>query len=343
MILKNCKKDKNYKISIYKYNQSITGDITRYWIEKFNLDNVSEIDDIEKLNLRNLKNLKEVSFKKELGSRRDIGYDGTNDLENIDIISGGTIQSGGSIKVIQNTRFVVKISECELFTAGDSLEINKIPDIFFKKKNLMIMKNLNDNKCLLYCYIRKYLNPITINSSRISKKDIQISKELIDEFNINSENISIIDEEIKKNFDNLSEKEKYVQIVMDINRYTILIVIKKDWILELDMNLMNLFGFEKNIFEEGYYRSTKIPNLDKTKFLKIHCNLVDNKEDNNFLTNIFIKNDIADQVIYENNNIYKRKKILDTCFNYIEVCIKNDRNEDINLKDLFQISLYMSE
>ena len=46
------------------------------------------------------------------------------------------------------------------------------------------MKNLTDNKCLLYSYIRKYLNPTTINPSRISKKDIQISKELIDEFNI---------------------------------------------------------------------------------------------------------------------------------------------------------------
>ena len=53
------------------------------------------------------------------------------------------------------------------------------------------MKNLNDNKCLLYCYIRKRLNPITVNPSRISKKDIEISKELIDEFNIDFENVSI--------------------------------------------------------------------------------------------------------------------------------------------------------
>ena len=46
------------------------------------------------------------------------------------------------------------------------------------------MKNLNDNKCLLYSYIRKNLNPITVNPSRISKKDIGLSKELIDEFNV---------------------------------------------------------------------------------------------------------------------------------------------------------------
>ena len=55
----------------------------------------------------------------------------------------------------------------------------------------------------------------------------------------------IIDDEIKRNFNNISEKEKYIQIAMDVNRYAILIVIKKDWILELDKNFIALFGFEK--------------------------------------------------------------------------------------------------
>ena len=150
----------------------------------------------------------------------------------------------------------------------------------------------------------------------------------------------IINDEIKENFN--TENEKYVQIVIDVNRYAILIVIKENWVLELDKNFMDLFGFEKNIFKEGYHRSTKVPNLDKTKFLKIYCNLVDNKEDNEFLTNIFIKNNISDQIIYENDNIYKRKRILDTSFNYIEVCIKNEKNQDIIMKDFFQISLYIS-
>ena len=72
-----------------------------------------------------------------------------------------------------------------------SKEIDKIPVLFFKKRKLVIMKNLIDNKCLLYTYIRKRLNPITVNPSRISKKDIEISKELIDEFNVDFENVSI--------------------------------------------------------------------------------------------------------------------------------------------------------
>ena len=150
----------------------------------------------------------------------------------------------------------------------------------------------------------------------------------------------IINDEIKNNFN--TENEKYIQIVIDVNRYAILIVIKENWVLELDKNFMNLFGFEKNIFEEGYHRSTLVPNLDKTKLLKIYCNLVDNKEDSEFLTNIFIKNNIGEQIIYENDNIYKRKRILDTSFNYIEVCVKNQKNENIVMIDLFQISFYIS-
>ena len=46
----------------------------------------------------------------------------------------------------------------------------------------------------------------------------------------------IINDEIKNNFNNISENEKYVQIVIDVNRYAILIVIKENWVLELDKN-----------------------------------------------------------------------------------------------------------
>ena len=60
----------------------------------------------------------------------------------------------------------------------------------------------------------------------------------------------IIENEIKHNFNNISEKEKYIEIVMDIDRYAILIVIKKDWVLELDKNFINLFGFKKIFFKK---------------------------------------------------------------------------------------------
>ena len=193
-ILKNREKDKNYKINLYKYNQSLKGDLTNFWIEKFNIDDMNEIDNIDKLNLKNFKHLKCFNFDGDyLDTRPQELYDGTvNDLENINIISEDDIEYDATqMKIIQNTRLLIKLSESNLFSAGNLSEFNKIPEIFFNKKNLVIIKNLNDNKCFLWCYIRKFLNPIEKNISRINKKDIEISKELIDEHNIDFEDVSL--------------------------------------------------------------------------------------------------------------------------------------------------------
>ena len=53
----------------------------------------------------------------------------------------------------------------------------------------------------------------------------------------------IINDEIKNNF--YTENEKYVQIVIDVNRYAILIVIKENWTLELDKILWICLDLKK--------------------------------------------------------------------------------------------------
>ena len=191
MILKNCKKDKNYKISIYKYNQKVKDDLTNFWIEKYNIDHIDEIDNIDKLKMKNFKNLKTIDFDDTIGFARE-GYDG-DDPENVAIMSSnGDIEYDSSqVRIIQNTRLVVKLSEYELFSAGSTKEIDKIPELFFKKRNILIIKNLYDNKCLLYCFIRHFLNNVKKNSSRINKKDIEICKELINEHDYEFEDVSL--------------------------------------------------------------------------------------------------------------------------------------------------------
>ena len=110
--------------------------------------------------MKNFKNLRCFNFDDMWGFDKE-GYDGSVDLENINIISEGDIEYDASqMKIIQNTRLLIKMSECQLFSAGGSSEINKIPELFLKKKNLVIIKNPNDNKCLLWCFIKKHLNPI---------------------------------------------------------------------------------------------------------------------------------------------------------------------------------------
>ena len=69
-------------------------------------------------------------------------------------------------------------------------EFNKIPELFLNKKSLLILRN-NDNKCFLYCYIREFLNPITKNRFRITKKDKELANKITNETNLDFENVSI--------------------------------------------------------------------------------------------------------------------------------------------------------
>ena len=111
-----------------------------------------------------------------------------------------------------------------------------------------------------------------------------------------------MDDTIQEKF-NITEKP--IKLSVDVNRYAILIIVEENWELQLDKNFMNLFGFSKYVFNEGYHRSDLIPKVDKVKFLKLYRNLVDDREDNEFLTNVFINGGISEQVTYENDNIYK--------------------------------------
>ena len=206
--------------------------------------------------------------------------------------------------------------------------------------------NSNDHKITNNCLRYNFKNPIRFINQKISLMPIIVynyfenitdkftmsvrhnNKMIILNFKNGSYNISdlnqIINDTIQEKF-NITEQT--ITISVDVNRYAILIIVEEIWELQLDKNFMNLFGFSNYVFNEGYHRSDLIPNVDKVKFLKIYCNLIDNREDNEFLTNIFIKGGISDQVTYENANIYKSKKILNSTFNYIEICIKDQKQK----------------
>ena len=221
--------------------------------------------------------------------------------------------------------------------------------------------NSNDHKVTNNCLRYNFKNPIRFINQKISLMSIIFynyfenvtdkfymsvkhdSKIITIRFQYGSYNISdinqIIDDTIQEKF-NITEKP--IKLSLDVNRYAILMIVEENWELQLDKNFMNLFGFSNNLITEGYNRSDLIPNGDKVKFLKLYCNLVGNRKDNEFITNVFIKGGISDQVTYENNNIYKSKNTLNSSFKYIEICIKNQNNRPVNMKDLFQISVYIS-
>ena len=186
--------------------------------------------------------------------------------------------------------------------------------------------NSNDHKVTNSCLRYNFRNPIRFINQKISIMEMIFynyfenitdkftmsvkhnNKMIILNFKNGSYDISdlnhIIDDTIQDKF-NITEKPIKLS---DVNRYAILIVVEENWKLQLDKYFMNLFRFSNSIIKEGYNRSDLIANVDRTKYLKLYCNLVDNKDDNEFLSNIFIKGDISSQVTYENFNIYKSKK-----------------------------------
>ena len=70
-------------------------------------------------------------------------------------------------------------------------------------------------------------------------------------------------------------------------------------------------------------------------------NIVNNKIEENYLSKIFVQSSIGNLNLYRQDSIYKRKNILNTNFEYIEVTFLNENNEPISFKDFFSISLFI--
>ena len=114
-------------------------------------------------------------------------------------------ESGNSIYYINSSGCHIHISECELLK-GANYNFENIPKIFYKSKVISVIKN-KDQKCFLYCYIRKFLNNVDNHKDRISLKDKEILKKLEEELDFNFDNVKIKD--ISK-IENLLETNIYV-------------------------------------------------------------------------------------------------------------------------------------
>ena len=100
-------------------------------------------------------------------------------------------ESGNSIYYINSVGCEIFITECELLKGANYIFEN-IPKIFYKSKVISIIKN-KDQKCFIYCYIRKFLNNVDKHQDRVSLKDKKIANQLEEELNFNFDNIKIKD------------------------------------------------------------------------------------------------------------------------------------------------------
>ena len=150
------------------------------------------------------------------------------------------------------------------------------------------------------------------------------------------------------NIINLELNEKYnfkedkINIVTDVNRYSILIILEEGFTIVLDENLKKLFGFSNGIINKSYTRSDLTPNVDRVKYLKIFSNIVDNINDSNFLSDIYINSNVGNLITFNDSNIYRKQKVYENTFRFLEINIKDQNNRDIEMKDFFKISVYIS-
>ena len=132
-----------------------------------------------------------------------------------------------------------------------------------------------------------------------------------------------------------------ISIIADINTFKILILIEDEYELHLDDNFARMLGFSDKILKKYLQRSDLVPQVNPINYLKIYCNIIDNKNNPYYLTDVFIKSGINELTIYTEQSIYAKQKIINDTFNYIEFEFLDEKNNKISFTDHFSISVYI--
>ena len=150
----------------------------------------------------------------------------------------------------------------------------------------------------------------------------------------------IIDELIRHEL--LTEDDHHIiSILTDINTFKIIILIEDDYELHLDDNFSRMLGFSNKILKRYLQRSDLVPQINSINYLKIYCNIIDNKNNPYYLSNVFLKSGLAELTVYTESSIFKKQKITNDNFNYIEFEFFDEKNNKIEMTDYFSISVYI--
>ena len=205
-----------------------------------------------------------------------------------------------------------------------------------------IAKFENNKVALMECMFRTYFENIKSNYSMRVKYEgsfynINFIDSQLEIFDINN---ILRDHLIKFNLQTEDETPK-IQIISDVNTYSVLIFIEKGFELHLDNNFQRILGYDYPILKNVMQRSNVVPKVNRLNYIKIFLNIADNKIQENYLTKVFIQSSVGNLNLYIPNSIYKRKNILNSQFEYIEATFLNESNEVVEFTDFFSISLYI--
>ena len=132
-----------------------------------------------------------------------------------------------------------------------------------------------------------------------------------------------------------------ISIISDVNTFKIIILIETGYELYLDDNFAHMLGFSNKILKRYLQRSDKVPQINPINYLKIYFNIIDNKNNPYYLSNIFIKSGLAELTVYNEPSTYKKQKVINDSFNYIEIELFDEKNNKVEMTDYFSISVYI--
>ena len=205
-----------------------------------------------------------------------------------------------------------------------------------------ITKFENNKVALMECTFRTFFENVKSKySMKVKYEGVFYNIDFIDsQLEISDINNILQDHLIKFNLQTEDEKPK-IQIISDVNTYSVLIFIEKGFEIYIDKNFQKILGFDHPILKDTMQRSNVTPKVNKFNYIKIFLNIVDNKIQENYLTKVFVQSSIGNLNLYMPNSIYKTKNILNSQFEYIEVTFLDESNEPIEFIDSFSMSLYI--
>ena len=126
-----------------------------------------------------------------------------------------------------------------------------------------------------------------------------------------------------------------ISIIPDINTFKIIVLVERGYELHLDDELAHMFGFSYKILKKDLQRSDLTPQINEINYLKIYSNVIDNKHNPYYISNL------SELTVYNENDMYKKQKIINDIFNHIEIEILEEKNQKIEMTNYFSVSLYI--
>ena len=132
-----------------------------------------------------------------------------------------------------------------------------------------------------------------------------------------------------------------IQIISYVNTFKIIILIETGYQLYLDDSFAHSLGFSNKILKRYLQKSDKVPQINPINYFKIYCNIIDNKNNPYYLSNIFIKSGLNELTVYNEPSVYKKQEVINDSFNYIEIELFDEKNNKVEMTDYFSISVYI--